>query len=37
VAAEQFRYNTSEAVRHIVRDYRERHDADASLDAPAES
>ena len=25
VAAEKFRYNTSEAIRHIVREYRDRH------------
>lgn len=37
LAADSFRYNISEAMRHVIRDYRERHDADAQLDAPAES
>lgn len=33
LAVEQFRYNTSEALRFILRDFRERYDAEP-LSAP---
>lgn len=35
VAAERFRYNTSEAMRHIIREYLDRHEQEAMSETPA--